>query len=300
MRKKLTAITAMMLLLVLTLALGVSPAYASDMPRVVDEADILTSSEEAALTEMLREAGDKYGLDIVAVALNTYSGTDIGKFTEKFYDDNGYGYDSDGSGVIMLIALNDGEWYIDRIGTGVDKINDKDLDSMYDEILPYLEDGDFYGAFGKFCTMTADSCEAYENYYGPTDPSYPPGPDGPPVRPDPVEEPYPLAANLGISGVLGAVVSFITTARNKSKLKSVRSKEQAGDYVRKDSLRLADNRDLFLYSQVSRVPRPKSNNQGAMAGGAAGGAMMGHRPSGGSTFHTTSNGRRHGGKGGKF
>ena len=290
-------------MLVLTLALGAQPAWASGLAKVVDEADVLTQSEEGELSAVLQQLGDDYGLDIVAVIVNSYSGSDIGKFTENYYDSNGYGYDSEGSGVIMLIALNEGEWYIDRVGYGVDMVTDKDLDKMYDDILPYLKDGDFYGAVGRFGEMTADCAEAYKNYGEPDGPSYPPGPE-----PHQKEE-YPLAANLGISGALGALVSFISTARNKSKLKSVRSKEQASDYVRKGSLALADNRDLYLYSQVTRVPRPKEQNhaaQGAVVGGAmAGGAIahgmqQGHRPQGGSTFHTNQNGRRHGGKGGRF
>ena len=304
MKKKLTAFIAICLMLVLTLALGASPAWASGLPKVVDEADVLTSSEEAELNSLLQQLGDEYGLDIVAVLANSYSGSDIGKYTENYYDSNGYGYDSEGSGVIMLIALNDGEWYLDRVGYGVDMITDNDLDDMYDKVLPYLEDGDFYGAVGKFAEMTADCAEAYKKYGEPSGPSYPPGPE-----PHQKEE-YPLAANLGISGALGALVSFISTARNKSKLKSVRSKEQASDYVRQGSLNLAVNRDLYLYSQVTRVPRPKQQNHaaqgaavagGAMAGGAmAHGMQQGHRPQGGSSFHTTQSGRRHGGKGGKF
>ena len=158
MRKKLTAAAAMMLLLVLTLAMSVSPAYASDMPRVVDEANLLTDSEEQELEAKLQTLGDSYGLDIVAVTVDSVGGeSQIQKFTEQFYDQNGYGYDAEGSGVILLIAINDGAYYIDRIGAGVDMLTDSDIADIESGVLPYLEIGDFYGAFGKFAEMTADS-----------------------------------------------------------------------------------------------------------------------------------------------
>ena len=296
MKKKLTAFTVIVLLLILTMSLAAAPAWASDLPKVVDEADLLASYEEQELEAFLQETGDKYGLDIVAVTVNTYTESDIGKFTEKYYDDNGYGFDAEGSGVIMLIAIDDGEFYIDRVGYALDMISDSDWQAVENDVVEYLSDGDFAGGFKRFGEMTGEICEEYQNY----GPSYPPGPEGP-TKPDKGE--YPLAANLGISGALGALVSAISTGRNKSRLKSVRSKNQASDYVREDSLALSDNRDLYLYSQVTRVPRPKNNEQMGGAGTVAAGGAIAHgmnQGHGGSTFHTTSSGRRHGGTGGSF
>ena len=48
----------------------------------------------------------------------------------------------------------------------------------------------------------------------------------------------------------------------KSKLKSVNAQSAADYYVRSGSLKLVHQRDLFLYRNISRVPKPKDNSGG--------------------------------------
>ena len=53
---------------------------------------------------------------------------------------------------------------------------------------------------------------------------------------------------------------------------SVRGKADASEYIVKDSFVLTSQRDIFLYSTVTRVPIPKntSSNSGGSRGGASG------------------------------
>ena len=78
---------------------------------------------------------------------------------------------------------------------------------------------------------------------------------------------------------LGLIVALIATAIMRSKLKSVRHKYQAVDYVRPGSMNVTVAREIFLYHHVSRTPRPKDSDSGT---------------------HFSSSGRSHGGGGGKF
>ena len=57
------------------------------------------------------------------------------------------------------------------------------------------------------------------------------------------------------------------------------------DYVRQGSMKLTNQRDLFLYRDVHRTERPKETSSG---------------DSGGSSTHTSSSGSTHGGGGGSF
>ena len=73
----------------------------------------------------------------------------------------------------------------------------------------------------------------------------------------------------------------------KSKLKSVGYSKSATSYVAPGSFKLADSRDIYLYSTVSKTARPKDT-----------GSSSGYR--GGSSTHRSSSGHSHGGGGRKF
>lgn len=66
---------------------------------------------------------------------------------------------------------------------------------------------------------------------------------------------------IPISLAAGALLSFLVPmAIFKRQLKSVRRQTGASDYVRPNSMRLTQQRDLFLYRSVTRTPKPKANN----------------------------------------
>jgi len=57
----------------------------------------------------------------------------------------------------------------------------------------------------------------------------------------------------------------------------------AEDYLTEGTYRLTRSQDLFLYSNLTKTPRPQQNTSGS-----------------GSGTHRSSSGRSHGGRGGKF
>ena len=83
--------------------------------------------------------------------------------------------------------------------------------------------------------------------------------------------------------LIGLAVAFVITAMMKSQLKSVRFQSEAANYVKKDSMKVTQSKDLFLYRNVDRREKPKESSS-----------------SGGSSTHTSSSGTTHGGGGGKF
>ena len=81
---------------------------------------------------------------------------------------------------------------------------------------------------------------------------------------------------IGLAVGLG--IGLTVTGVMRASLKSVRQKRYAGNYVKDGSLNITDARDIFLYRTVTRVAKPKES-------------------SGGSSTHTGSSGRSHGGGG---
>jgi uncharacterized protein len=80
--------------------------------------------------------------------------------------------------------------------------------------------------------------------------------------------------------VIGLVIAAIATAVMKGKLKSVHAQAGASGYVKNGSMNVTHRQDLFLYRDVNRTAKPKDSS--------------------GSSTHTSSSGRSHGGGGGKF
>lgn len=84
--------------------------------------------------------------------------------------------------------------------------------------------------------------------------------------------------------IVGLIAALIVTGSMKSKLKSVRPQPDARQYSGELKLTLAN--DIFLYRTITKSPRPTQNSSGGSRGG--------------SSVHTSSSGRSHGGSSGKF
>ena len=79
---------------------------------------------------------------------------------------------------------------------------------------------------------------------------------------------------IAISMGVGLLIGLLAVGVMASMMKSVRSQNGASDYVRHGSMHLTNQRDIFLYSHVTRTPRPKSNSTGSSGNrGGAGGRM---------------------------
>lgn len=234
------------LCLLLCLAL-ILPATASEPhpDRLIDDGNLLTDSEEAVIEAELDRISEKWEMDLVIVTVETLDGYDEQSYADDFYDYGGYGYGRSFDGALLLLCPFEDARYLSTCGEAIDII---ELDAIRDGVLSHYEDGDYYAA----CMGFADTCEdLLESAKG-----------------------FPVWT-IFIALIAGAVLSFlIPMAVLKGQLKTVAPKAAAADYVRRGSLDLQMERDVFLYRNVTRVAKPKNNSSGT---------------------HTSSSGRSHGG-----
>lgn len=236
-------------------------------PLLTDDADLLTSAEEAALEAKLAEISARQGVDIVIVAVESTGSGNTRDFADDWFDYNDYRKD----GILLLVSLAYSDWYVSTTGYGITAVTDAGLDYMSDRFVPYMSDGDFATAFDTF----AELCDSFITQAKTGDPY---DIDNMP------KEPFSAGFNLVVAIVIGFVVALIATGVMKGKLKSVRQQVRADNYVTPDSLQLTHSRDLFLYSHVTKTERVQSSSSSR----------------GGSSTHRSSSGRSHGGGGGKF
>ena len=232
-------------------------------PRLVDEAGLLTQDEAAQLQQQLDEISLRQGVDVVIVTVDSTQGASPMDFADDYFDYHDYGSD----GILLLVSMEDRDWWISTTGFGITAITDAGLDYISQEFLYYLSDGEYALAFETFATL----CDEFltQAYTGqPYDSGNLP------------EEPFDPLWTLIVSLVIAFVIALIVTAVMKGQLKSVRFQARADNYVQPGSMQLTNSRDLFLYTHVSKTERPQNT--------------------GGSSTHTSSSGRSHGGGGGKF
>lgn len=258
--------------LLICLAMSFPVLAAGNLPRLVDDADLLTNSEESELLALLDEISERQKVDVVVVTVDSLDGYSPMEYADDFYDYNGYGFGADADGILLLISMEDRDWYISTCGYGITAFTDAGLDYIADAFLSDLSDGEYLDAFRTY----AELCDAFisqANTGNPYDIDNMP------------KEPFPVMTALGISFGIGIVLALIITGIMAAQLKSVRKQAAAGEYIKKDSMKVTDSKDLFLYKHTERHARPKESSSGSH---------------GGSSTHHSSSGRSHGGSGGKF
>lgn len=262
-----------------------------DLPRVVDEAGLLTESEITDLSETINDLIAQYQMDVVILTVDSLGYKSAQDYADDYYDENGYGVGGDYSGVLLLISMEDRDWWISTCGDAIYAITDYGIESLFSEMSLYLSADMFYEAFDAYLDALPEYFEAYEDgnpidgyigsYDGPG--SYSPGNADDVVYYEKSEGSF--LGNFFISLLIGLVVALIAVLIMRGQMNTKRAQYSAGAYLKQGSYDLRVHRDLFLYSNVSKTPRPKDT------GGSRGG---------GSSTHRSSGGRSHGGGGGKF
>lgn len=227
----------------------VLPAAAANV-LVNDFAALMTSTDAASLTAQSQTLKEEYGLDVVILTVPSLMGKTVQDFADDFYDNNRYG----DNGVLFLLDMGSRQWHISTAGAAIEWLSDSDLMKIEDSVIPYFSDGQYYGGFSRFLEMlprllTNDQQEKGVNFF--------------------------------LSLLVGAGIACIALLVMRSTMNTKRLQRSADNYQNDGSYHLRTHQDLFLYSNVTKRPRPKNNSSG-------------------SSTHRSSSGRSHGGRGGRF
>lgn len=256
MMKRIIALLAA-LMLILSFAVMTASAGVTDNPRVVDKADVLTSSEEAALSSKLSDYSKKLDCDLVFLTepdLNNedyyYDGT-IKGYADGFYENNGYDIDN---GVIVMITLDNGrgsrDIHFSHFGKTMKSFTDEEREQIIDDVYSDLKNSNYYEALDKIADELLEKVPLSLKWYM-----------------------LPLAI------IIGLLIALLIMIVLKKKLKTVEMQRGAASYVRPGSMHVTAGRDTYLYSTVSRTPRQTSSSSG---GGRSGGSS--HSSGGGRSF----------------
>lgn len=227
---------------------------------VQDDGQLLADHDVNKLEELYSQYADAYGFTPALVTADSFGGISAEEFAGQYYDIQGYPED----GILLLVSVEEGQWYILTNGECYRRISDSDAAAIGEELVPMFKSGSFYAAFLKFPELAAEIFAANE-----------------PTQEDDndmdVAQSVPkktYGKTIAICMGVGLLVGLVTVGIMASKMKSVRMQSGASDYVRPGSMQLANSRDIFLYSHVTRTPKPK-NNSSSGGGGRSGGGSRG-------------------------
>lgn len=282
-------LTTLLLAFLLIAALAV-PVLAVT-PKIIDNADLLTDSEEAVLEAKAQTLADQYEIDVVILTVSSTNGQYIESYADDYYDNNGYGIGPDYSGVLLVLAMDTREWAISTCGDAIYALTDYGIEALFRAMANELSYDEYYAAFGTYLDELPRYFEAYENgdpidgyhsdYDGPG--TYIPGTQDDIIYYDPEPDAGDYLRIVFVSLFIGAAVGGIAILVMRGQMNTAKAQSGATSYLRDGSFRLTRHLDLFLYSRVNRTRRQQSS------GG-----------SGGSGVHRSSGGRSHGGGHGRF
>ena len=229
--------------------------------RVVDNADLLTDSEEQALSDKISRVMNEYCFDIVILTENYIGTYSPEQYSQMYYANNDYGCGENYDGVLFLVSMADRDYYLLTDGLGTDILSKRDVSNIGNTVASYLTAGRYYDAYSKLIDMVEE--ELYQNKLHPVNKRF-------------------LKEGQGmvwfIITVIGVIIALIAVSVMKKNMKTHAIALEANDYVRQGSLRMNNTEETFLYSQVSKTPRVQASSSGRSDGGFSSG---GHHFGGG-------------------
>ena len=295
------ALSASLTVLAATYPAGIDES----LTRVDDGASLLASGQAESLNTRARALAQQYHMDIVIVTRQGIGGKTPTAFADDYFDYGGYGWRGEdeagdittGSGILLLIEMNERDVLISTKGKGQFVFRDGVWEQMITAIKPQLKSGDYAGAFGRFLDEAESRLKAYEareGIYADPEPTYNQGhynENGSYVYDGETTGAGP-AFNGGVfvfSLIVALLAAWIVVASMKKKHNTIRLAAAAANY--QHGFSLTERQDIFLYSNTSRV---RIETESSSSGSSGGGGFSG----GGS--HTSSSGSSHGGGGSKF
>ena len=275
-KKSLSALLALLLLLCsASIALAV-PRQAAPPPkaqtqeqiigadRVIDEADILTDSEEAALDTKLAAIEQSHKVRILIGTMKSTDGAVLGKIANNIVDE--ISGDAENGTIVFLLSMKERDWYLSTDNTMRVRITDgKGVEYLSGEFLPDLKEGKYAAAFTTFAATTDEMLTYYEK-------------EGEPYDPANAFNLMAFGIALACALILGGIIYYMLCEYESN----VRSATEADAYLNHDTFRLEQSEDNYLYTTVTHEAKEKKES------------------SSGSNVSTSSSDSSHGGGGGKF
>lgn len=265
----------------LLLTITVPGSAEADKPYVIDDAGLLLREEETSLEEKIQTLRQEYAMDVVIVTVESLDGATPQDYADDYFDENGYGYGDNRSGVLLLLAMRNRDWYISTSGDAIYALTDYGIQQSMELALTFFSHDGYYLGFDTWLDTLTTYFDSYQkgapmDGYADFSGDYYHGDQENVVHYERKRSP-----SMVLSIVVGLAAASLSVLGMRAAMNTRRQQHGAEEYV--DNYHLRTQRDFYLYSNISKTPRPTQSSSG-----------------GGSSIHHSSGGGSHGGGGGKF
>ena len=210
--------------------------------RVIDEAEILTDSEEKELDAKIATIEQSHKVRILIGTMKSTDGTPLGKIANNIVDE--ISGDAESGTIVFLLSMKERDWYISTDNKMRARITDgKGVEYLSGEFLPDLKEGKYAAAFTTFAATTDEMLTYYEK-------------EGEPYDPANAFNLMALGIALACALILGGTIYYVLYEYESN----VRSAAEADAYLNHDSFRLTRSEDDFLYTTVTRRTKEKKES----------------------------------------
>ena len=274
-------------LTVICMLFSVLPVFGGEVAeqRVFDYADLLSEEDEAEMHHWVQDMQENWGLDLAYLTTNDTEGKSVQEYGADFYVEHDLGLGETYDGVIFVLDMGSREGQIITCGKAIDIYTDYYIDQMWDSMVDFLSDGDYYNAFFSLYMDMHELAGEYEKYQA--------DPDSYLSDYSKAQKAKGLLTSAAVAGVFGLVIASLAVSSMRKACKNVKPYTDGRAYLKENGYHLSTNRDSFASTHTALMPIPQNedhDHHGGFTGGSWGG--------GSSTF--TGGGRSFGGGGGKF
>ena len=325
---------AALLCLVLVNVIPVSATEEVSLPKVVDNADLLSDAEETELTTLVNDIATVYQIDVVLVTENQRQEADIQAEADMLFDSNGYGIGDKKNGVLFVLDMGNREWAISTHGDAIMLFSDYDLNSLGQTAAQnYFANGQYRDGFVTYVAGIVRICEKKLNSQGneqnagdestEANGTAAAEADDTEDATDEVEKNH--APNSGIADTdqtqtgmeppsepasptdylypafLGAlIITIIYMVSMKKGMKKARKQQNADVYQSRDASMQIRKSDVFLTTSITKTPVKQKDPDPPRRPDPPRDSDSQRYSRTTTTVHTSDNGETHGGASGKF
>lgn len=227
--------------------------YAKDYGRVIDNTNVLSTSNENKLKLKIKEISKLYDVDISIFMIDSFKGNDPKMYASQIFIDGGYGFNKNKDGIMLVVATQERHYEIITHGECINFFTDYGINLIKDKMLPALKESDFEKSSEEFLNMSsivlkqAQTGEVYD-----------------------VNNPYKTAKYYVfrevIALVIAILVAILTGFLLKKQMKQPEISKEAEQYVDSESFKLGYKNDVFSHISIVRnynPPKDDKNNGGS-------------------------------------
>lgn len=269
---------------------SVLPVYAEEMTaeqRVFDDADLLSEADEREMHLWIADMQENWGMDLAYLTTNDTEGKSVQEYGADFYVEHDLGLGENYDGVIFVLDMGSREGQIVTCGKAIDIYTDYYIDQMWNNMVGFLSDGDYYNAFFSLYMDMNELAGEYEMYQK--------DPDSFISDYSKAQKTRGILTSAAVAGVFALVIAFLAVSSMRKSCKNVKPYTDGRAYLKENGYHLSVNRDSFASTHTALMPIPREDDHDHHGGGFRSGGSWG---GGSSTF--SGGGRSFGGGGGKF